>query len=70
MVYFGWENQTGPRDRQLFEFRSHLKFLHWLAATDGLQPWNAGARYPARNSEVQNCNANMIITYGGEHVSR
>ena len=69
-MYYGWENQTGHKDRQLYEFRSHLKFLHWLAATNGLRPWNAGARYPASNREVENYNANMIIHTGDSDAPR
>lgn len=70
VIYFGWENQEDNHSRQLYSFKSHLQFLQWLAKTNGLMPWSAGARYPARNTEVERYNANMIISYGGERVSR
>jgi len=70
VIYFGWENVEDHHNRQLYSFKSHMQFLQWLAVTDGLRPWNAGARYPARPSEVEATNANAVIAYGGEHVSR
>ena len=70
VIYFGWENVEDHRNRQLYSFKSHMQFLQWLAATDGLRPWNAGARYPARPNEVKAANANTIIHQGAAHVSR
>jgi hypothetical protein len=69
-IYFGWENQEDNHNRQLYSFKSHMQYLQWLAKTEGLREWNAGARYAARPSEVEAYNANMIISYGGERVSK
>ena len=63
-VYMGWENDEDRHHRTLHIFKSHLKFLHWLAATDGLKDWNAGAHYPTRDSEVISHDANFVITHG------
>ena len=70
MIYFGWENQEDHRNRQLFAFRSHMAFIQWLARTDGLRFWNAGARDPAQNSEVEKVNPGHIIWTGEEHAPR
>jgi len=67
---YAWENTTGPRDRQLYEFSDRSAYMSWLRERDGLRPWCAEARYPARLNEIESYNAANIIHIGGSHVPR
>ncbi len=64
MIHLGWENAEDRGHRMLHIFSSHLEFLTWLSKTNGLREWNAGARYIAHDSEVENHSASLTIYHG------
>ena len=60
-VFLCWENLEDRKNRVLHIFTSHVESEAFVRQTDGLREWNAGARYYARDYEVQNHNADLAI---------
>jgi len=62
-IYLIWENYEDYKHRVLHIFSNHEEAMKFWAKTDGLPWWTAGARYFAKEHEVNNHNANLIISH-------